>query len=180
MLPLSAVKGIAVNGEALIQSTACCAVSPPFSSVLQITTKQCQFIKSLFVRLIFYILDNSRCFLQCHSTLSRPFMKCYPQNCREILSLTIAQQSTEITSYLYAKVQHLPLSQQYTTMFSLWSSFILSPNPFLQNCDLIDLSLHCIYVVHCSCQGTIVCTCLYWITSHFFSVPLVCQEHYEF
>lgn len=76
-----------------------------------------------------------------------------------------------LNSYLYIRVQHLPLSQQQTTMFSSWPSF-MPPNPFLQNCDLVDLSQHCIYVADYCCPSTIVCTCLYWITSHFSSVYL--------
>lgn len=76
-----------------------------------------------------------------------------------------------LNSYLYIQVQHLPLSQQQTTMFSSWPSF-MPPNPFLQNCDLVDLSQHCIYVADYCCPSTIVCTCLYWITSHFSSVYL--------
>lgn len=105
---------------------------PLFSSVLQITTKQCQFIKSLFIRLLFYIPDYSHCFPQCHSSLSRPFVKCYPQNCRDFklyhhpAKQRLHHMPCRLNSYLYVQVQHLPLSQQYTTTFSLWSSFILS------------------------------------------------------
>lgn len=98
---------------------------PLFSSVLQITTKQCQFIQSLFIRLLFYIPDYSHCFPQCHSSLSRPFVKCYPQNCRDFklyhhpAKQRLHHMPCRLNSYLYVQVQHLPLSQQYTTTFSL-------------------------------------------------------------
>lgn len=169
------------------ESIACFAVSLSFSSVLQITTKQCQFIKSLSVRLIFYIPDYFRCFPQCHSSLSRPFVKCYPQNCREILSLTITQQSTEITSYAsQAKLLFICPSTAFASFSTIHNHvelvILLYPFPQSSSAELwSNWSFSALYLCSlCSCQGTIVCTCLYWITSHFFSVPLVCPEHYEF
>lgn len=74
----------------------------------------------MFVRLFFYIPDYSRCFPQCHSSFSRPFVTCYPQNCREILSLTITLQSTEITSYaLQAKLLFICLSTAFASFSTI-------------------------------------------------------------
>lgn len=134
----------------------------------QFTTKQLQFIKSLLVCLIFYTPNYSQCFSQICSSLSRSFLKCCPQNCTEFFSFTITQQSREITSCaLQAKLLFIHPSTAFASFSTTHNHvqlvilFYPPPNPFLQNCDLVDLSLHCIYVVHYSCQGTIVCTCLY-------------------
>lgn len=142
-------------------------------------TKQSQFVKSLLICLIFYTPDFSHCFSWAHSSLSRSFLECYPQNCTVFFSLTITPPSTEITSCtLQAKLLFIHPSTAFASFSTTHNHvqlvilFYPPPNPFLQNCDLVDLSLHCIYVVHYSCQGTIVCACLYRIASHFFRVYL--------
>lgn len=100
ILSRSAVKGSCQRGSSETQSSLPVVQSvhlSPQSS--QLMTKQSQFIKSLLVCLIFYTHDYSHCFPQPYSSLSRPFLKCYLQNCTELFSLTIAEQSTEITSF---------------------------------------------------------------------------------
>lgn len=97
----------------------------------------------------------------------------------QFFCLAIAQQSTKITSCaLQAKLLFIHRSTAFasfsTTHNHVQLVILFYPplNPLLQNCDLVDLSLHCISVVHYSCQGTIVCSCPYWITFHFFRVYL--------
>lgn len=94
-------------------------------------------------------------------------------------ALPSPKHSTEITSCtLQAKLLFIHPS----TAFAFFSTthnhvqlvilFYPTPQSFSANCNLVDLCLHCIYVVHYSCQGTIVCACVYRITSHFFRVYL--------
>lgn len=103
VLSHSAVKAIAANREAQ-KLRICCMFSlslPPQTP--QLRTTQFQFIKLLLVCFIFYIHYCFHCFplfqlFQTCSSLSRSFTKSYPQNCTELSSLTIAEQSSVITS----------------------------------------------------------------------------------
>ena len=136
MLSLSAVKGIAANGEALRFTVHCLffSLSPFLPSPLSLQLNNPNSLNHCLYVLFsapLIVLAASPGLIPVCPDLSWSAIHRTAQSFSALPSPSTAQRlhhvPCRLNSYLYIQVQHLPLSQQHTIMFSLWSSFILPP-----------------------------------------------------
>lgn len=136
MLSLSAVKGVAANGEALRFRVRCLlsSLSPFLPSPLNLQLNNCNSLNRCSFVLFstpLTILSASPRLVPVCPDLSWSVVHRTAQSFSASPSPSKAERlhhaPCRLNSYLYIQVQHLPLSQQHTIMFSLWSSFILPP-----------------------------------------------------